>query len=350
MKSRENYDARNHNQLDRYREDLVLQRAYSRSSVGLLRCQYHDVVFSAEDLDMDNNNVTPGLENYTGRVIDSNVYIVSAFFQLAASVASLLGNSLLIISVFKFEYLRDTTHVLVVLLACFDLGIGVSGLLEQCTIMLSVYKGELNGMRTFCLIMTVIFSGMGTGDLLSVMFIAIDRFIYITYPLRYTDIVTRRKITYVVVFIVVYSPITSIISAVSSNYTEGLIVCKLTQIMLQSHSYLLFVEGVFVGLVFIIFYGQIVHLACKKARQVQQEDAQNSISGDNSILQRQLKVTRVLSLIIGVFIATNVCLGVTFAVFIDTKSTTIIIIHTVAELIWKVGIMKLHLHNLQKLT
>ena len=128
-------------------------------------------------------------------------------------------------------------------------------------------------------------------------------------------------------------------STLSSDHTEELIVCKLTQIMLQSHSYVLFVEAALVGPDFTIFYCQIAHLACKKARQVQQEDTQNGILGENN---KQLKVTRVLFLIISVFIATNV-LGVTFVVLTDTESTTTILIHTVAEWIWKVSIMKLYM-------
>ena len=105
-----------------------------------------------------------GFHNNTGFVIDPNIYLISAFFHLATSVASLFGNSLVIISVIKFAYLRDTTHALVVLLACFDLGFGFIELIEQCALILNVYKGEMEGMRTFCLILAVLLSGVGTGN------------------------------------------------------------------------------------------------------------------------------------------------------------------------------------------
>ena len=301
---------------------------------------------------MDNITITTGFQNSTGFVTDRNVYIVSVFFHLAASVASIFGNLLVIISVIKFGYLRETAHTLVTLLACFDFGIGVTGLIEQCTLILNVYKGEMDGMRIFCLITVVILSGLSTGDLLSVMFITIDRFIYITYPLRYTDIVTRIKVTFAVIFTVLYSLVTSIILVLTTESVQGHIVCNLIQIISQFHSYLFFVEGTVFALVLIIFYGKVAHLACKKARQVhqnthnstvahggQQENTENRISGENSSFQQQLKVTRLLYLIIGVFIATNMCLVVMIIFFTDAETTTVIIIQLAAEWIWKVRIL-----------
>ena len=220
---------------------------------------------------MDGNTTTPKFQNDTGLVIDESIYIFSAVFHLAASVASIFGNLLVIISVIRFRYLRETAHALVALLACFDLGIGVTGLIEQCVLLLNVYKGEMEGMRTFCLTLGVIMNGMSNGDLLCVMFMAIDRFIYITYPLRYIDIVTRDKITFIVVFTVLFSPITSIIAAFLSKPIEGRIVCNLVQMTSEISNYIFAVEGIIVDIVFITFYGKVAYLACKKARQVHQE-------------------------------------------------------------------------------
>ena len=289
---------------------------------------------------MDNLTAIIGFHNNTGFVIDSNIYLISAFFHLASSVASLFGNSLVIISVIKFTYLRYTTHALVVLLACFDLGFGVVELIEQCALILNVYRGELEGMRTFCLIMAVLLSGMGTGNLITAMFIAIDRFIYISYPFTYPDVVTRNKMIFVVVFTMLYSLVTSTIWAFMTGSVKGHIVCNLIQIISQfSNYYFIYVEGTIVGLVFITFYGKIAFLACRKAQYSPEENTQNHISGENNSRQQQLKVTRVLSLVIGVFIATNMCLAITFIFFTDTESTTVTIVQLVAEWIWKVRIL-----------
>ena len=286
---------------------------------------------------MNYNTTTPKSQNDTELVVDSNVYIVSAYFHLAASVASIFGNLLVIISVIKFRYLRETAHTLVTLLACFDLGIGVTGLVEQCIILLNVYKGDMDRLRIFCLITVVMLSALSTGSLLSTMFIAIDRFIYISYPLRYTDIVTRNRMTFIVVFSIIYSPVTSIISAITSEPIEGQTVCNLNQIGSDFANYLFIVEGVIVDLVFITFYVKVAHLACKKARQVHQENTHNSTSAESNVLHPQLKITRVLSLVIGVYFVTNICFGLLYILFNDTVSTTAIIIQLVGEWIWKVG-------------
>ena len=65
---------------------------------------------------MDSNTTTPKSRNDTELVVDSKVYIISVLFHLVASVAS---NLLVMISVIKFRYLRETAHTLVTLLACF---------------------------------------------------------------------------------------------------------------------------------------------------------------------------------------------------------------------------------------
>ena len=186
---------------------------------------------------MDDNTTTSKSPNDTELLIDNNVYVVSAFFHLIASAACIFGNLLVIISVIKFRCLRETAHTLVVLLACFDLAIGVTGLAEQCMLLLNVHKGEMDGMRTFCLILGIIMNGMGNGDLFSVVFMAIDRFIYITYPLRYKDLVTPDKMTVIVVFTVLYSPVTSITSALTSEPIEGQIICNLNQIVFKLSIY-----------------------------------------------------------------------------------------------------------------
>ena len=286
---------------------------------------------------MDYNTTTPKSQNDTELAVVRNVYIISALFHLAASAASIFGNSLVIISVIKFRYLRETAHTSVTLLACFDLGIGVTGLVEQCIILLNVYKGEMDGLRIFCLITVVMLSALSTGNLLSTMFMAIDRFIYISYPLRYTDIVTRNRMTFIVVFAIIYSPVTSIISAIISEPIEGQTVCNLNQIGSDFANYLFIVEGVIVDLVFITFYVKVAHLACKKARQVHQENTHNSTSAESNVLHPQLKITRVLSLVIGVYFVTNICFGLLYILFNDTVSTTAIIIQFVGEWIWKVG-------------
>ena len=288
---------------------------------------------------MDDNTTISKSQNDTELLVDNNVYVISAFFHFIASVASILGNVLVITSVIKFRSLRETAHTLVVLLACFDLVIGVTGLVEQCMLLLNVYKGKLDGMRTFCLILGVIMNGMSNGDLLSVVFMAIDRFIYITYPLRYKVIVTPYKMTLIVVFIVFYSPVTSVISALMSEPIEGQIVCNLNQIGSEFSNYLFMVEGVVLDLVFTLFYGQVAYLACRKARQVHQENTHNSTLAENSVLQPQSKVTRVLSLVIGVYFVTTVCYGVVYILFSDTVSSAAVIMQLSAEWIWKVGIL-----------
>ena len=122
-----------------------------------------------------------------------------------------------------------------------------------------------------------------------------------------------------------------------SEPIRGQIVCNLNQIGSDFANYLFIVEGVIIDLVLITFYGQVAHLACKKAHQVQAEDTHNSTSAESNVLHPQLKITRVLSLVIGVYFVTNTCFGVLYILFNDTVSTAAIIIQLLGEWIWKVG-------------
>ena len=133
------------------------------------------------------------------------VYISNAVLTLMASLVCGFGNILVIISIAKFTYLRSTTNVFVVLLACFDLFLGLIAIFEQYILLKGVFYGQTS--KILCKVLAVVTFTAGKGDMLSVMFMAVDRYIYIRYPLKYSDIVTYKRVTIAVCFTITYMPI-----------------------------------------------------------------------------------------------------------------------------------------------
>ena len=286
---------------------------------------------------MMNNTTGTLLDNITTQIIPNRVYIGSAILHLIVSVASGLGNPLVIIAVIKFRNLRSTAHVFVVMLAGFDFGIGLVGFLRQYAVLSNVYNGASDSVNTLCKVIAIFGILLRTGDMLSIMFMAIDRFIYITYPLRYPSVVTYNRVAIAVGFTMLYCPISSLITILlNDNSTDGA-GCNVTNMMNSEFTiFFMIPEATLISLALIMFYAQIVHLACRKVRQTA-STAPNSVQTTaTDQLSAKLKITRVISLVIGVYIFTNVASAIMYVAVPKLETTKTVILQSLGEWIWKV--------------
>ncbi len=235
--------------------------------------------------------------NNTTVVIPISVYIGTAALTFATIPVCLTGNVLVVLSVAKFSFMRSATNAFIVMLACFDFGIGLFGIFEQGILLKSALAQLSDAEFRLCKSIAVLIMVFGRGDLWSVCFIALDRFIFIWNPLRYYNVVTCRKAILAVVFTVAYSVLTIVPLALTQN-TSKPDICYLESVAISAPlMHLLFAEILVVAVVLIAFYGKIAHLACVKLMS-----DRSSLNGQGDDLATgQLKVTRMLALVIGVF-------------------------------------------------
>ncbi|KAJ8379954.1 hypothetical protein SKAU_G00007320 [Synaphobranchus kaupii] len=101
-----------------------------------------------------------------------------------------LGNILVILSVVCHRHLRTVTHFLIVNLAVADLMLSSTVLPFSATLEILGYW--VFG-RTFCSIWAAMDVLCCTASIMSLCMISVDRYIGVSYPLRYPTIVTKRR-------------------------------------------------------------------------------------------------------------------------------------------------------------
>ncbi len=243
-------------------------------------------------------------------VTSTTFLVVNCILHIIASVWAVFGNSLVILSVVKFQYLRSTIHVFAVCLACFDLAMGLLGPFEQALLIWTAKHGMLENvyLERLCRVQTGFMMCLGRGDMFSLTFMALDRFIYMVYPLRYPNIVTFNRALIGILFLLVYPPVIFVMTTLVEGFKRP-DVCAFPFMGIESklNRNLSMVEASVIGVVLLCFYTQIAKLACSKMRSKQVRPlaingAATRRTSDQWISSRQAKVTRLITLNVGVYI------------------------------------------------
>ena len=105
------------------------------------------------------------------------------------------GNSLVIISLTKFEWLRTATNYFVAFLAFYDFcnGLPASTFFAATSFLSTPTENITIQYDVICKINVYIAAFSGYGNLLSIIIITVDRYLFINWPLRYHELVTIRK-------------------------------------------------------------------------------------------------------------------------------------------------------------
>ena len=169
----------------------------------------------------------------------------------------------------------------------------------------------------------------GYGNLLCVIIITVDRYIYINWSSRYYELVTNRK---ALVISAICFIITNLV-LVFTFYDED-VVKPCTALQMVRFDVIVYVVIPTILLAFvlvIILYGQIAWLAYKAKKSMANQMTSNSQSGS------QKRTTKVISLVVGVFMATHL---VYFTGFITTRQVNksyVVWIQTMSIWLWQVS-------------
>ena len=243
---------------------------------------------------------------------------------------SAYGNSLVMISISKYEWLKSSTNYFVALLALFDFCNGIPVFVAG-TVASTFDKTMENGTLNYvisCKTYMAFVSFSGLGDLLCILIITIHRYLYITQPLRYHSIVTRNKALILSTIFLVGVLIFSLSSVTRTKVGRPCISIRSA----NGNVFRFFIIPL-LGLTLIlviIMYGKIA-LVTWKARNanIQQSDPSSQSGTPN-------KMTKVMSLVIGVFTMTYVTYFITYFVTLGKERRHIIMIQSVAIWIWQV--------------
>ena len=237
------------------------------------------------------------------------------------------GNSLVIISLRKFAWLRVPTNYFVAFLAFYDF---CNGLPASSFFAVTSFLSTQNDNITIqydisCKINVYIAAFSGYGNLLSVILITVDRYIYINWPLRYSELVTNRKALMVSAICFIFTNLMAVMGLYDQDAVKP---CNTIQMFRYDVVIFLVVPTFLLAVILvIILYGQIGWLTYKARKSIA-----NQITSNNQS-ESQKKTTKVISLVVGVFMATYLMYFTGFFVALKVNN---IWIQTIVIWLWQV--------------
>uniref|UniRef100_A0A7N8YRU6 Adenosine receptor A3 n=1 Tax=Mastacembelus armatus TaxID=205130 RepID=A0A7N8YRU6_9TELE len=219
----------------------------------------------------------------------------------AIALASVLGNVLVVLAVYVNRALRNTTFCFIVSLAVADIAVGV--LVIPLAIIISM---GFNTQFYTCLFLTCLLLIITQSSILSLLAIAIDRYLRVKIPTRYDTIVTQGRAYVAVCLCWMLSFLTGLVPMIGWNTHDAKgnssssreIFCKFTAVMSMDYMvYFNFFGWVVAPLtIMIALYGEIFRVI---RRQLNQR-AEATCDGDR-YYQKELKLAKSLALVVFLF-------------------------------------------------
>ena len=153
------------------------------------------------------------------------------------------------------------------------------------------------------------------GDLVGIFGIALERFIYITFPLQYETLLTRGRVVAMLVMSWTTAVCFSVLGVVFSNVEirRGE-TCEVRNVYSQTQTTIGFIPCVVAVLIIVaVLYVRIGQIAYRASRDINrvgtlggESTNQNGAYNQNNQSKLQMRITSVLSLVIGVFVVTYI--------------------------------------------
>ena len=266
--------------------------------------------------------------------------IVDILYRTIRCISSFLsiGNLFVLILIIKFEYLRTKQNAFIFLLAVCDSIYGLIALPSLITLNMlnavykpnmseSTYEAFLAACQFRCVFSTFAFYG----DYLSIGIIMFDRFYYIRYPFQYNQYVNNTKIGCIIGLVVSLCFITAIIFVFGSGGVRRSGKCSVT--MFVPPIYFIYIDIPIICITTILMFYSFYHYY-EMARKIQPEGADQSGN-----IKRQIKVTRTMFTVVGVFLSSNIIWYTVFFIIdgLELEGFGISLVYWFADALWLVS-------------
>uniref|UniRef100_A0A8C1YGL5 Adenosine receptor A1 n=1 Tax=Cyprinus carpio TaxID=7962 RepID=A0A8C1YGL5_CYPCA len=215
------------------------------------------------------------------------------------ALVSVLGNVLVVLVVYMNQALRDPTFCFIVSLALADIAVGV--LVIPLAVVLSL---GLSTLFYTCLFISCLLITMTQSSILSLLAIAIDRFLRVKIPTRYNIIVTQRRawvavgLCWLISFLTGLVPMAGWHLSPPGNVSMTPIKCQFTKVMRMDYMvYFNFFVWVVVPLIIMIgLYAEIFRVICRQLNRRAEATCDSS-----KYYRKELKLAKSLVLVLFLF-------------------------------------------------
>lgn len=240
--------------------------------------------------------------NDAARLYPSAEVWASVSFLCIVNIAIIVGNSLVLLIVWRTLQLHEPNYFLLCSLSLADLLVGI---IYAPLLIVSVVKQSWVLGEAVCHVHAVIICVSLNASLMNLCAISVDRYFYITRPLRYPEIVTTQKTIFVIVMVWAHSlfwAFAPILGWGEYIYEDGTATCKpnWSGESLGNRTYALglalfcFLLPV---LVMVVAYTMIFSTARKQLRNIQLP----GVSTINRKVTKSHKAAKTVVIIIGMF-------------------------------------------------
>ncbi|XP_051931191.1 adenosine receptor A1 [Hippocampus zosterae] len=243
------------------------------------------------------------MASFPGVKVREHADTVYVSVEVAIALASVVGNVLVVLVVCMNRDLRNTTFCFIVSLAAADIAVGILVIPLAVTISLGISTRFYTCLFLSCLL--VIITQI---SILSLLAIAIDRYLRVKIPIRYSTIVTQRRASMAVCLCWLVSLLAGLVPMVGWNNRHALgnlsgsdyMVCEFTAVMRMDYMvYFNFFGWVVVPLaVMMVLYAEIFRVI----RQRLNRRAEATSDGER-YYRKELKLAKSLALVVLLFAA-----------------------------------------------
>ncbi|XP_061893746.1 adenosine receptor A1-like isoform X1 [Entelurus aequoreus] len=222
--------------------------------------------------------------------------------EVLVALAAVLGNVLVVLVVWLNRALRNTTFCFMVSLALADISVGVLVIPLAITISLDICTSFYTCLLLCCLVVIITQS-----SILSLLAIAVDRYLRVKIPTRYSTIVTQRRAYGAVVLCWMVSFLTGLVPMMGWNNRRDpvnlshndSVVCKFTNVMTMKYMVYFNFFGWVVAplLIMIALYGELFRVICRQLNR-----RAEATSDGERYYRKELKLAKSLALVVLLFV------------------------------------------------
>lgn len=256
---------------------------------------------STLDLAMNNStNSTAVVLDYCGDQETSLKNIFYASFLVFIMIATIIGNALVIAAVCMFPRLRRMTNFFIVSLAVSDLLVGLMHLPLRIDSTVRNMWCQPMGVCAYWVVIDAIFSA---ASICNLAVISVDRYLAITRPFDYQELMSKCRATAVIAFVWIYASLWGLLGLfdwetgrypISIDKPPGLCKNKNPVYYTTTACFSFFLPL----LITIVMYMFVFRVALKQAKAMAKMDPGKK---SRRHMVREMKATKTLAIVIGVF-------------------------------------------------
>ena len=219
-------------------------------------------------------------------------------FRYVYSVAIIGGNVLTLVAIARFRFLRGATIRLIAGLASADL---IAGILPVFLTLNIVFEsGPV--WRITCFVGEAISLFSCSANIMTILWIGVDRYIYIAHPLRYHSIVTPKRVLRLLLFTWIYVLLNVLLTFSLGNRLHDGVPCRYT-IFLTPPMFLgvFCTQWIIYTCLIVTTYVKIARLARRQSRSIQRQHSVHSAIVTPTH-RHQGGITSMMALVLGVYL------------------------------------------------